>query len=379
MRLNNKGFAISGILYSMFILVITLMFLVLSILAGRRTTLNKISNEATDSIESRKVSKVSCSSITWSESEIYYFATNGGGGGPGGGPKGAGGANEGKKDVKVKLEGGTYYLIQAWGGSGAKSNTSEGGNGAYASTIYYSEDDIDIYLNIGNGGDNILNKGDKESFNGGGKGSGMSGSGGGATSVSTKKGLLKDLKDHQDKIILVAAGGGGAGVGAGGAGGGLYNGLDGSGSGNGAGMGATSSSGGTGGSDTEDEKSGKNGSFGKGGNAGHGDHNSTEGGGGGGGYYGGGGAASSTTNNGGGGGGISYINNDFLELTSAILKNGTFFKNNSTFKLYIGVGIDGNSTMPDTHESTTDSILNQTKEGHIGAGMVRITPMVCSE
>ena len=44
MHLNNKGFAISGVLYSMLILIVTLMFLILGILAGRRTTLNKISS-----------------------------------------------------------------------------------------------------------------------------------------------------------------------------------------------------------------------------------------------------------------------------------------------------------------------------------------------
>ena len=32
MHLNNKGFAISGVLYSMLILIVTLMFLILGIL-----------------------------------------------------------------------------------------------------------------------------------------------------------------------------------------------------------------------------------------------------------------------------------------------------------------------------------------------------------
>ena len=357
MRLNNKGFAISGILYSMFILVITLMFLVLAILAGRRTTLNKVSQEATSNVNKRTVYKVACSSITFGSSTLYTY--------------------EGK-EKEVSLAKG-YYLIQAWGGAGAKSNNGVGGKGAYASVIYYADaNNTKIYLNIGNGGDNITNKGNEKSYNGGGAGHSMSGSGGGATSVATKKGKLETLDKHTEEIILVAAGGGGAGHGDGGAGGALIGGFDGTGAGTGPGEGASESSGGTGGVDTDAEKSGKAGAFGKGGDAGHGDANQTYGGGGGGGYYGGGGAAATSTNNGGGGGGLSYINDDLHALTLAILKNGGIFKTYTDYKEYVGVGRDGNSTMPDTHTSTTSSILTQEKTGNNSAGYVRITPLVCS-
>lgn len=359
MRLNNKGFAISGILYSMFILVITLMFLVLGILAGRRTTLNKIGQEASSSIEKRTAYKVTCSSINWNQSKLYSF-------------------NVFEKEQEVELEEG-FYLIQAWGGAGAKSNDGNGGKGAYVSTIYQVEHETKLYLNIGAGGDSITNLGTLRSYNGGGAGSGMSGTGGGATSVATRKGELEDLESHEDDIILVAAGGGGAGLGDGGAGGNLYNGLDGEGAGNGPGTGAIETSGGTGGVDTDNGKSGNAGSFGLGGNAGTGDWNKTQGGGGGGGYYGGGGAAASSTNNGGGGGGLSYINEDLLAFTLAILKNGGIFASHSEYKEYIGVGIDGNSDMPDTHWSTNSSILTQEKVGNNGSGYVRITPMVCSD
>lgn len=359
MRLNNKGFAISGILYSMFILVITLMFLVLGILAGRRTTLNKIGQEAASSIEKRTVYKVTCTNINWNQSKLYSF-------------------NLFDKEQEVELEEG-YYLIQAWGGAGAKSNDGNGGKGAYSSTIYQATKKTKIYLNIGAGGDSITNLGTLNAYNGGGAGSGMSGTGGGATSVATHKGELKDLSSHKDKIILVAAGGGGAGKGDGGAGGTLYNGLDGEGSGNGPGMGATQTSGGTGGVDNDTSKSGSTGAFGLGGNAGVGAQNKTQGGGGGGGYYGGGGAAASDTNNGGGGGGLSYINEDFLAFTLSILKNGGIFASHSKYKEYVGVGIDGNSDMPDTHWSTNASILTQEKVGNNSSGYVRITPLVCSE
>lgn len=357
MRLNNKGFAISGILYSMFILVITLMFLVLSILAGRRTTLNKVSQEASANVNQRTIYKVNCSNIDFGSSVLFSYTGN--------------------EEVVTLSKG--YYLIQAWGGAGAKSNSGEGGAGAYASTIYYvSADNTKLYLNIGGGGDTIINKGFEKTYNGGGAGNSLSGSGGGATSIATRTGLLTSLVDYHDSIILVAAGGGGAGTGDGGAGGGFNLGLGGTGSGNGPGEGASASSGGSGGIDSDSKKSGITGLFGQGGDAGIGDTNAYYGGGGGGGYYGGGGAAASSINNGGGGGGVSYINEDAYAITSSILKNGGIFKSNTDYKKYIGVGIDGNSTMPDTHTSNNSSILTQEKKGNASSGYVRVTNLVCS-
>ena len=50
MKLNNKGFAITAILYTLLVLTVLLMFLVISVLSNRRATLNKISERAREDV-----------------------------------------------------------------------------------------------------------------------------------------------------------------------------------------------------------------------------------------------------------------------------------------------------------------------------------------
>ena len=367
MRLNNKGFAISGVLYSMLILIITLMFLVLAILSSRRTILSKISNESKKSVEDRVVifERTTCSSINFDTSVIYAY-------------------NSSQEEYEVTLDKG-YYLIQAWGASGSKAGSGIGGRGAYASTIYKVENDNQkIYVNPGNGGDAMMGVG-FSAYNGGGT-SIYGGTGGGASSVSTSSGELSSLEGNKESIILVAAGGGGAGYNTnGGAGGDLVEGLDGSGynSSTFAGQGASATSGGAGGVkySTTNASAGSAGEFGLGGAASA--NNSTYyGGGGGGGYYGGGGGSSYSRSTarryGGGGGGVSYIKSDLLSMTADIISNGGIFSSNTAYKTYIGVGINGNSQMPDTVDIKTEGILTQTmSQGNDKVGVVRITKMNC--
>lgn len=51
MKLNNKGFAISGVLYSLLILFITLFIGILTILATTKFSLDKVKNDITDKLE----------------------------------------------------------------------------------------------------------------------------------------------------------------------------------------------------------------------------------------------------------------------------------------------------------------------------------------
>lgn len=372
MHLNNKGFAISGVLYSMLILIVTLMFLILGILAGRRTTLNKISSESQESVEDRVVliEKTVCNSIDFSNSTLYTY-------------------NSSKKEQTVELETG-FYLIQAWGAAGSKSNRSNGygGKGAYVSTIYNAETNQTIYLNIGDGYNLAKNT---TAYNGGGV-SKYGGGGGGATSVATVSGELSTLSSNKNSIILVAAGGGGGGnYQAGGAGGDLVSGVNGTAHGTDTtslkyrGMGATATEGGAGGaaytsnSNTYPNSAGKAGSFGKGGAAGT-QSSSYTGGGGGGGYYGGGGGSSySSTRYGSGGGGVSYIDGAHLASTTKIIKNGGIFASQTTYKTYVGVGINGNSVMPNPlpADDNSESILTVTQTGNNNKGYVRITKLEC--
>ena len=151
-------------------------------------------------------------------------------------------------------------------------------------------------------------------FNGGGRGANkdanvISTSGGGATHVATKSGLLSSLEGYKDNILIVSAGGGGTSYqsgtysGVGGSGGG-YIGSDGTNTMTDykPGAGGTQSSGGnSGGGVANNQERGTSGSFGQGGN---GNYYS---GGGGAGLYGGG-----ASNQSGAGGGSSYIGNSLL-------------------------------------------------------------------
>ena len=362
MHLNNKGFAISGVLYSMLILIVTLMFLILGILAGRRTTLNKISSESQESVEDRVVliEKTVCSSIDFNTATFYTF-------------------DSADLEQTVDLSQG-FYLIQAWGASGTKNNNNVGGKGAYVSTIYQVEGNETLYLNLGgNYNDDITNQ--NLAYNGGGS-SKHGGSGGGATSVATTSGELSTLSGKTDSIILVAAGGGGAGyTKPGGAGGDLIKGLDGAGySDSYYGKGATATAGGAGGAKHSNRSTspGKAGVFGRGGNAGSYSSN-YNGGGGGGGYYGGGGGTSSSNKAyGSGGGGVSYINADVLTQTNTIMDNGGIFATKPDYKDYIGVGINGTEPSPKPVHIQTEGILMEPEPGNTSTGAVRITKLNCT-
>ena len=110
------------------------------------------------------------------------------------------------------------YKLEVWGAEGGSANnTYIGGYGAYAyGEINLTKNDI-LYINVG--GEGIHTKDDRQTVKGGYNGGGNAtsidcsegaGSGGGATSIATKSGVLSTLSSDIDKILIVAAGGGGA-------------------------------------------------------------------------------------------------------------------------------------------------------------------------
>ena len=57
-KLDEKGFAISAILYTMLILTVLLMFLIVGILANRRSTLNKMSSKVGDDVSKKTYARI---------------------------------------------------------------------------------------------------------------------------------------------------------------------------------------------------------------------------------------------------------------------------------------------------------------------------------
>lgn len=117
------------------------------------------------------------------------------------------------------------YKLEVWGAQGGtttsnQSTIASGGYGGYSKgEIALSEGDK-LYINVGGQGENVSSGRVYTSnggYNGGGNGytsrtsNGTAGaSGGGATSIATKTGLLYELNDDINSIIMVAGGGGGS-------------------------------------------------------------------------------------------------------------------------------------------------------------------------
>lgn len=189
----------------------------------------------------------------------------------------------------VKLDG--KYKLEVWGAQGGSYNSEYyGGYGGYSvGTIELKKNQM-IYVYVGGQGTILNDNSDyiPGGFNGGGRGANkdanvISTSGGGATHVATKSGLLSSLEGYKDNILIVSAGGGGTSYQSG-----TYSGVGGSG-------GGYIGSDGT--NTMTDYKPGAGGTQSSGGNSG----------GGGAGLYGGG-----ASNQSGAGGGSSYIGNSLL-------------------------------------------------------------------
>ncbi len=207
------------------------------------------------------------------------------------------------------------YKLEVWGAQGGNSPNISGGYGAYATGNIVLTKETPLYIYVGgagygdgthtyqaggfNGGGDAIPDGDSNT---------IQASGGGATHISVRKNLLKDLESYKEDVLIVASGGAGSGSNAvvggvsAGSGGGI-KGNDGAkyieGSQYSQGLGGTQSKGGgTICPFCSSNQYNLSGSFGQGA--------STVYGGAGGGYYGGGAASLSS------GGGSSYIDNPLL-------------------------------------------------------------------
>ena len=104
-----------------------------------------------------------------------------------------------------------YYKVETWGAQGGSGETTYiGGYGGYSiGKIFLRKNEV-LFINIGGNG---------EEFNGGYNGGGYrdnnnyvwrGGAGGGATSIAKSSGILHELEEKINDIVLVSGGGGGA-------------------------------------------------------------------------------------------------------------------------------------------------------------------------
>ena len=347
---NNKGFALSGILYSLFLLIVSLILLLLILLAVSYKSLNNLLMEEKNDILSKTNTNNTVFEYGFSSSYQTFIAPR-----------------EGE------------YVVEAWGASGGGNNEYKyrGGAGAYTRGSIYLKKGDTLYIYVGASGDRFKDSVPTGNFNRGGEGAFY---GGGATDIRTVSGNYNDTVGLRNRI-MVAGGGGGIGIGelplswsAAGAGGATsgysavakisrtqFPNLR-----NFAGRGASQTSGGTAGATNGNATAGSFGLGGKGSLS----VATKKGGGGGGGYYGGGGGTFYSTSEVyslGGGGGSSFVagNTGYNAVDAAGTHTGTpnHFSNYAFDNVTV---IDGLRSVPST--SGTGYTI-----GNYGDGKVRIS------
>ena len=116
------------------------------------------------------------------------------------------------------------YKLETWGAQGGDASSYKGGYGSFSTGEINAVKDDKLYINVGGNGMEAIpeNTGSCAVIEGGYNGGGSAeagyyksdqrkaGSGGGATHIALKSGLLSTLQDYKNDILIVAGGGGGA-------------------------------------------------------------------------------------------------------------------------------------------------------------------------
>ena len=187
--LNNKGFAITTVLYSLLLMATLILFLLIGSLSFKRSTTNEFVNTIKNELNSY-------TEINKNETLFSYT---------------------GSPQTYIVPETGVY-ILEVWGAAGGSVNGLAGGSGGYSSgQVNLTKGEI-LYIYVGGKGKGATKSGEAldGGYNGGGAVTGNSSvdhinaSGGGATHIAKVDGLLETLKTNQDMILIVAGGGGGA-------------------------------------------------------------------------------------------------------------------------------------------------------------------------
>ena len=109
------------------------------------------------------------------------------------------------------------YKLETWGAQGGSYNEKIGTGGYSVGYIKLAKDN-DLYINVGGMGNTTSTSIVEGGYNGGGKAGYQSGfentryfsSGGGATHIALKSGLLSSLENDKNSILIVSGGGGGS-------------------------------------------------------------------------------------------------------------------------------------------------------------------------
>lgn len=186
-KLNNKGFAVTTLLYGTLILIFLSVFSIMAYMSANRSNTKKLTDEIKSELTSfgRKRARFSLVDNRKDEDKNYTSHTSG-------------------TPYYVAASG--NYFIQLFGAQGGDKGGYKGGKGAYTSGVISLNAGTTLYFHIGGQGD------DTNCYTGIGGGGftancGNSAPGGGATYV--RHGTDANTIE-KDNVIMVAAGGGGA-------------------------------------------------------------------------------------------------------------------------------------------------------------------------
>ena len=173
-KMNNKGFAISTLLYGLLLVAFLVVSLLISIMSTNRKNTSTL------------IKKIEEELNRYSQTVTEITST------------------EGAQEFIIPYGKAGWYKIELWG-AGAIPETgdpveSSSKRGAYTSGIIYLEENEHIYFQIGTQGANSGSTNNNESANGA----------GGATDVRIRGGNWNSFKDSSEKDtrIMIAAGGG---------------------------------------------------------------------------------------------------------------------------------------------------------------------------
>ncbi len=178
MRKNNKGFAVSTLLYGLSIMGFLIVILLMNIMSSNRVNTSNFVSQVEDELN------------RYSLTESSIRAGNA--------------SSDGSQEFIVPYGQEGWYKIELWGASGGANGSHQGGKGSYTSGVIYLEENTHLYFYIGTKG-----SGTTGGKNLGGNGNGTTSGGGGATDVRLISGYYTDEESLKSRI-MVAGGGGGA-------------------------------------------------------------------------------------------------------------------------------------------------------------------------
>jgi len=182
-KMNNKGFAVSTLLYSLSIMGFLIVSVMVSIMSLNRINTKSLVKQVED-----ELNRYSLTETTFRADESNEVT--------------------GQEFIVPQGESG-YYKIELWGAQGGKKGSYAGGRGAYTSGTVYLNENEKLYFYIGQKPDDGTNNG---GANGGSGGNTNIAPGGGSTDVRLieESGLSFDNSSKITRIMVAAGGGGGS-------------------------------------------------------------------------------------------------------------------------------------------------------------------------